>query len=323
MGKSAVNMKSSHLKQLLKSCKDGLTLTIQHTSNVTTSSKSSPPSVRTRNSHQLTMPLQPTATGVGRTNRSTQSNARSSNEFHQGYQVPGTPGSTMSGSSAGYYSLTHSMPSMLSNVLSPDPKTTPQATVVTERGVVDRTLAQPTATPFDQPTSIAATNGYDSLLARYRSGSSSSASLSGAGTRSSFRSRPLDIYPPSSRRSNPPTMYHPARGNGSRPRTTSQSSYGTSMISPGGPRSAETTRFNFKGSSLPRGTQPPTSSPYPRPRKQVISMSADNLDSETCFPSAPPPISSHDSHKTTSTSATPSYYKGAISMSMGSMQTHV
>ncbi len=40
------------------------------------------------------------------------------NEFYQSYQAPGTPGSTMSGSSAGYHS-SHSLPSCCSNLVSP------------------------------------------------------------------------------------------------------------------------------------------------------------------------------------------------------------
>lgn len=93
MGKPAANMKPSHFKQVLKSCKDGITMTI-HRLPGNREDKS-------KEEHNLTC--------------SGSYQQKPSSEFFQSYQAPGTPGSTISESSAGY----HSAHSLYSTVVSP------------------------------------------------------------------------------------------------------------------------------------------------------------------------------------------------------------
>ena len=97
MGKSAVNMKSSHLKQLLKSCKDGVTMTIRRLPELEKeqfrqkSPKSSPRQFFPSHSPQRLPNEFP----------SSSSSSSSAAAVAVNYPVPGTPGSTMSDSSAG------------------------------------------------------------------------------------------------------------------------------------------------------------------------------------------------------------------------------
>ena len=312
-------MKQSHFKQITKSCKDGLSLTIQkqpgadkeHT-KPTSSSNPHPSSanryrVNSRGSSSRTSLVQQQRTSQGETNQ-------------QPYQAPGTPGSTISETSAGYHSLTHSMPSVASNVLSPDMKT--GQTTLTEREGEEykeerRGDQQPSHQLRGSRGELADTA--TSMSSRIRTGSASSPGLVNyVGTgRSSLRSRPRELY---TRRNT--TMYSQRQSN-NRPRAVSQSSFGTGqagLVSPKRPESC--TRFSYKGSSLPQGLQPPTTPTYTTSHtshRPVFSMSADNLDSDSCFPPTTP--RSHDGHMTRVT--TPCYSRGGFSVSMGSMQTHV
>ena len=248
---------------------------------------------------------------------------RSSGELgtHQPFQAPGTPGSTISETSAGYHSLTHSMPSVASNVLSPDMKT--GQTSLTEHEGEEYEEERPSEKQSSHHLRGSRGEIADtatSMSSRIRTGSASSPGLvNHVGTgRSSLRSRPRELY---TRRNT--TMYSQRQSN--RPRAVSQSSFGTGqtgMVSPKRPESASCTRFSYKGSSLPHGLQPPTTPTYTTnhtSHRPVFSMSADNLDSDSCFPPSTP--RSHDGHMTRVT--TPCYSRGPFSVSMGSMQTHV
>ena len=109
-------MKSSVLKQLLKSCKDGLTLTIQRQPGI------NPASLSPSNLQHATCQagLNGTTNGHSPTcGPSLESKAgllhpmsRPAIEF---VQSPGTPKSNVSEMSMGYHSLTHSVPSEVSN----------------------------------------------------------------------------------------------------------------------------------------------------------------------------------------------------------------
>ena len=364
-------MKQSHFKQIIKSCKDGLSLTVQRSSG--SSANKDPTSSTSSSTHfrSSSSSTSSSSTNKSRPNsKSSSSNRcslvqqqRSSGEIsqqqlqqqqqqHNNFQAPGTPGSTVSETSAGYHSLTHSMPSVASNVLSPDMKT--GQTSLTEREGEEYHRArereegqQPgggasceSHTPRTSSLSshhlrtsrgelaaAASANPPPASLSsnRLRTASAGSAGVMNHGiNRSSFHSRPRDLYP---RRNM--TLYSQRQG-GLRPRTVSQTSFGTSpsgnLTSPKRPDSNGGTRFSYKGASLPHGMQPPTTPTFttghsapPVPHRPVFSMSADNLDSDACFPPATP--RSHDGHMSCVT--TPSYSRGPFSISMGSMQTHV
>ena len=114
LGKSAFNMKQSTLKQLMKSSKDGLPLTIQCQPSI---NLSSPASVAAQRHHH---------TGLGAIAKhhmdgfakldhnplELHNGGRLSSEF---VQSPETPKSTISEASMGYHSLSHSMPSEVTN----------------------------------------------------------------------------------------------------------------------------------------------------------------------------------------------------------------
>lgn len=340
-------MKQSHFKQIIKSCKDGLSLTIQQPSgsgsaNSGSSSKDPTSSTNLRSSSTSSVNKYRSNSKSSSNRCSLVQQQRTSGEMsqqphqqqqpQQHFQAPGTPGSTISETSAGYHSLTHSMPSVASNVLSPDMKT--GQTSLTEREGEEYHRAreeQPGACERQQrPSSLSshhlrdsrgelAANPSASLSSnRLRTASAGSAGVVNHGiNRSSFHSRPRDLYP---RRNM--TLY--SQRQGLRPRTVSQSSFGTSpsgLTSPKRPDNG--TRFSYKGTSLPHGVQPPTTPTFTTghvaPHRPVFSMSADNLDSDTCFP--PPTPRSHDGHMSRVT--TPNYSRGPFSISMGSMQTHV
>ena len=89
-------MKSSHFKQVLKSCKDGIAMTIHRLPGNREDRSRKECEFSSSESYQQKPP----------------------NEFFQSYQAPGTPGSTMSESSAGYHSA-HSLPSVYSTAVSP------------------------------------------------------------------------------------------------------------------------------------------------------------------------------------------------------------
>ena len=348
MGKSSVNMKQSHFKQIIKSCKDGLSLTIQRPSgyNNSSSSKDPPSSAHLRSSSTSSANKYRSSNSKNSPNRCSlvqqqrlsggevsQQQPQHQQQQQQHFQAPGTPGSTISETSAGYHSLTHSMPSVASNVLSPDMKT--GQTSLTEREGEEYHRAQEeqpgrAGESQQRPSSLSshhirtsrgelAANPTTSLSSsRIRTASAGSAGIVNHGiNRSSFNSRPRDLYP---RRNM--TLY--SQRQGLRPRTVSQSSFGISqsaLISPKRPDNG--TRFSYKGASLPHGMQPPTTPTFTTghsaPHRPVFSMSADNLDSDTCFPPSTP--RSHDGHMSRVT--TPNYSRGPFSISMGSMQTHV
>ena len=98
-------MKPSNFARQLKACKDGVTMTIHRLPNHNT--KQTPNAAPTRTK------------GV-----KTPTNSRHRKQSHESlsrFQTPGTPGSTMSESSAGYHSA-HSLPSVYSSAVSPEIK---------------------------------------------------------------------------------------------------------------------------------------------------------------------------------------------------------
>ena len=318
MGKSAINMKHSHFRQIIKSCKDGLSLTIQRPAGSTKDrdndiSKSTPSSnARTSSANKYRV------NSRGSSNRlSLIQQQRLSGDLNQpNFQAPGTPGSTVSETSAGYHSLTHSMPSVASNVLSPDMKT--GQTCLTEHKGEEYQEERPRDTHHLRGSRGELGDTNTALPSRVRTGSAGSSGVTNHGAgRSSLRSRPRDLY---TRRT--AAMY--SQRQSLKPRTVSQSSFGTGqsgLMSPKRPENG--VRFSYKGSSLPHGVQPPTTPTYTSSHapthRPIFSMSADNLDSDSCFPPTTP--RSHDGHMSRVT--TPSYSRGHFSISMGSMQTHV
>ena len=324
MGKSAVNMKQSHFKQVIKSCKDGLSLTIQRQQGSTKDTSKPAPSSTTKPRLSSVNKYRPNTRNSSNRLSLVQQQRTSGEVAQQNFQAPGTPGSTVSENSAGYHSLTHSMPSVASNVLSPDMKT--GQTSLTEHEGEEYQEERRNDTQLPAPAHhLRGSRGeladpVTSHSSRHRNGSSGSSCVTNHGTgRSSLRSRPRDLY---TRRTNNMTMY--SQRQSLRPRTISQSSFGTGqsgLVSPKRPESGS--RFSYKGASLPHSMQPPTTPTYTSSHtpthRPVFSMSADNLDSETCFPPSTP--RSHDGHMTRVT--TPNYPRGHFSVSMGSMQTHV
>ena len=321
-------MKQSHFKQIIKSCKDGLSLTIQRPPGSNNKDHTSSANLRSSSSSSSS------STNKYRPNSRSSSNRcsliqqqRSSGEIPQQHlQAPGTPGSTISETSAGYHSLTHSMPSVASNMLSPDMKT--GQTSLTEREGEEYHREERPGTCESQQGSSHHLRGSRGELAdpaaslsssRLRTASAGSTGVTNHGiNRSSFRSRPRDLY---TRGRN--TMMYSQR-HGLRPRTVSQTSFGTNQPGLTSPKRPDNcARFSYKGASLPHEMQPPTTPTFTTghsaPHRPVFSMSADNLDSDTCFP--PPTPRSHDGHMSRVT--TPNYSRGHFSVSMGSMQTHV
>ena len=328
-------MKQSHFKQIIKSCKDGLSLTIQRPSGSANSSNKDPTSSTNLRSSPTSSANKYRSNSKSSSNRcSLTQQQRSSGEIstqqqQQHFQVPGTPGSTISETSAGYHSLTHSMPSVASNVLSPDMKTGQTSLMEREGEEYHRTREEQPGVCESHRTSSLSHHLRDSRgeladpttslsSSRLRTASAGSTGVINHGiNRSSFNSRPRDLYP---RRNM--TLY--SQRQGLRPRTVSQSSFGTTPSSLTSPKRPNTcTRFSYKGASLPHGMQPPTTPTFTTghstPHRPVFSMSADNLDSDTCFPPSTP--RSHDGHMSRVT--TPNYSRGPFSVSMGSMQTHV
>jgi hypothetical protein len=362
-------MKQSHFKQVIKSCKDGLSLTIQRPSGSSSTNKdptSSSAHLRSSSSSSSTPSANKCQSNSKSSSSSNQCSLIQQQRFsgevaqqpqpqqlqqHNNYQAPGTPGSTVSETSAGYHSLTHSMPSVASNVLSPDMKT--GQTSLTEReGEEYHRAREREEGQQQQPqpgggvscenqrtsslsshhlrtsrgelaTATATANTAAASLSsnRLRTASAGSAGVINHGiNRSSFHSRPRDLYP---RRNM--TLY--SQRQGLRPRTVSQSSFGANpsggLTSPKRPNNG--TRFSYKGASLPHSMQPPTTPTFTTghsaPHRPVFSVSADNLDSDACFPRDPSTPRSHDGHMSCVT--TPSYSRGPFSISMGSMQTHV
>ena len=327
-------MKQSHFKQIIKSCKDGLSLTIQRSPGSSNNNKDPTSSANLRSSSTSSANKYRSNSKSSPNRCSLVQQQRSSGEISQPQQqAPGTPGSTISETSAGYHSLTHSMPSVASNVLSPDMKTGQTSLTEREGEEYHRAREEQPGTCESQRTSslsshhlrdsrgeLAANPAASLSSTRLRTASAGSTGVINHGiNRSSFNSRPRDLYP---RRNM--TLY--SQRQGLRPRTVSQTSFGTSpsgLTSPKRPDNG--TRFSYKGASLPHGMQPPTTPTFttghstPHGHRPVFSMSADNLDSDTCFPPSTP--RSHDGHMSRVT--TPNYSRGPFSISMGSMQTHV
>lgn len=138
-------MKPSSLKQLLKSCKDGLYLTIQRQPGINLTSLVSIPGYRGKqtcpSSARLLRDLQETTSAslpLTAGTRPLQSQAEISTSTSTNTTSPGTPKSSISESSAGYHSLTHSMPpSESSNTLIGPSSEAPPPTPSEEEEVVE------------------------------------------------------------------------------------------------------------------------------------------------------------------------------------------
>ena len=180
-------MKPSVLKQLLKSCKDGVTLTIQRPAGINLPSIASMSSHKTRQT-SLTVRETSEVYSLSLQNGSKQSQ-RHSNEF---VQSPGTPKSIISESSAGYHSLNHSMPSDLSSTLipvGPDSKTG-QVGSGDENGSMSRQRRQ-----FSKYLSDSACF-QDQNSFQFRTGSMGQSGTLPSLNRTTYRNRPADFYPP-------------------------------------------------------------------------------------------------------------------------------
>lgn len=352
-GKSAFNMKPSALKQILKSCKDGLALTIQHQPGLNLTSLVSTATLRAR---QTSSAGKPKHRGTGEdlpslfngTNRSNQSQQQQSTHLLSDLvQSPGTPKSSISESSAGYHSLAHSIaPSEPSNVGvgAQDSKTGQigperdcDATCFTSSTSLERRPIGRCSEggPGDLGVALPGSHAHYHHL---RPGPGGAASSSSNGfSRSSYRSRPADYYSP--RRSTTTAAYPVRQGQGSKPRSYSMSAY-KSAPSMG----LDTSRPDhhpqpYSVSAAHRIATPisptkipatPTSTPG-----MAFSMSVDNLDSEPCNSALSAPsrsTSRPESHDKTRPQevvvghvAPPpgGRSRGHLSMSTGNMQTHV
>lgn len=210
-------MKPSTLKQMLKSSKDGLSLTIQCQSGINLPSAS----MSTNKTRQTSL------TGIGKCMKQEtdlehrplvhHNGVRLSNEF---VQSPETPKSTISESSVGYYSLSHSVPSDGSNgiavmngpleLVGPD-STTGQRGLNREQTHVSSVSERVKHAKKDLSESACI---LDSSVPRPRV-STLGDPLPGGLNKCSYRNRPADFY--SSRRHN--TSSYPSRngaGNGKR-----------------------------------------------------------------------------------------------------------
>lgn len=201
-GKSAFNMKPSALKQLLKSCKDGLYLTVQRQPGINLTSLASIPGYRGRQGSgaKLLRDLQETsssAVSLNSAQRSTQPQ-RLSSEFSA--QSPGTPKSSISESSAGYHSLTHSVPpSESSNTLIPTPNE-PDSKTGQHESEQDQDLPH-SAPPVDRRQQVMPFLSEGVALQESGAGHSSRLGSTGGAasnsiSRSSYRNRPCDFYSP-------------------------------------------------------------------------------------------------------------------------------
>lgn len=185
-------MKPSSFKQLLKSCKDGITLVIQRQSGINFMLPGSVP-----NNHQngltrgkLIRDLSIMEHGsLSLTNGSLKplQSPRYSSEF---VSSPGTPRSNISETSAGYYSLTHSVPSELSNTQGgPDLKTgqmhleSPQQGVLEHRKMMTKHLSEGSCVP-------------EFISPRYRAVSIGGGLPSSGFSKGGYRGRPSDFHSP-------------------------------------------------------------------------------------------------------------------------------
>ena len=306
MGKSSANMKPSHLKQILKSCKGGVAMTIHRSvEQQLQCGKKMQDNSPTASSSELSR--------EGSSKRSSDSSRlKPLSELSQSYQAPGTPGSTMSESSAGYHS-SHSIPSVFSTTVSPvGPEIkTGQTNVTMSLGRDSPRI--PSASSHSQHSGYETdqTTFDSSSLLPYRTSSSGSTSLPRSGYYS--RHTPGSLY---SQKPTIPTL--PVSQ--VRPRTTSLSGYTSTQAGPISPRADSFVRYGFPRSSLPRqslqGAQHTRRNP-----PQTFSLSVDHLESDYFSPTAPGSRmgqseshdTSHGSHVTTPT--LPAYPRQAFSMS--------
>ena len=186
-------MKPSSLKQLLKSCKDGVTLTVQRQPGINLSSFSSTSIPRPR---KTSLGSRSQRDIIGHDSLPLQNGGKPMQPQRLSSELvpsPGTPKSTISESSAGYHSLTHSMPSELSNnnimPVKPfglDSRTghaSPEQEQIHFENRRPRYLSDSSSASCE-PTSP-----------HYKMRSMSSNVVSGL-NRSSYRNRPADYYPP-------------------------------------------------------------------------------------------------------------------------------
>ena len=192
-------MKPSALKQLLKSCKDGVTLTVQRQPGINLTSLASTPLYRSRQS---------SGTSLGSKGRRGELQERSGSVGHRQSsdltQSPGTPKSSISECSAGYHSLAHSVPPSESSntlipVVGPDSETGQIGPELDDAahshlphgpgGVVERRRN------ISMPKQASAGSLPSSSSHPHRPGSVGGASYNGL-SRSSYRNRPSDFYLP-------------------------------------------------------------------------------------------------------------------------------
>ena len=271
LGKSAVNLKLSHFKQMLKSCRGGVSMLIHRM----------PGARRTQQGVSVSPRF-----SLGR-----KEDQRSLTDFnspsYQSYQAPGTPGSNLS-ETTGYYSTqSTSLPSVCSSAISPGaPDAKTGMTSMTRFGHRISPPLRLKSAPSH--TSTSQHSGYETDQAgfdSFRDGSTSTSS-------NSYTTRPTNISP-----YNPYTRaLYLGGGNTGRTRMSSQSSYGgssllsSSVLSPKSDAMTNTARFPYS----PRNYQPTSFSSTAIPRN---SYSVDRLESRA------PRRTSGDSHVTSSSSS--------------------
>ena len=278
LGKSAVNMKLSHFKQILKSCRGGVAMTIHRMPGDRRTHRGQPLH------HRLTV-------------RGREGDRQSLSEFnspsYQSYQAPGTPGSNLS-ETTGYYSTqSTSLPSVCSAAISPI--TPDMKTGLTSFGHrPSPSTHQKSSVPSQMSTSQH--SGYEtdqtSFESHFRTASASSPTNNNGNP---YPSRPSDI----SSYSNRPLYL--GGTNTSRTRMSSQSSYGgssqlsSSVLSPK-PDATTNSRFPYTSSSRTHNhSSLSSSSAVPH-----SSFSVDRLESR-----APGRRTSGDRHMTAGSSLGP------------------
>lgn len=189
-------MKPSTLKQLLKSSKDGLTLTIQQQPGINLSSLASMSSHRTHHTSLTGFGMSSTQDFVELEHKplALHSGVRLSNEF---VQSPGTPKSTISESSMGYHSLTHSMPSDISNgvtLTGPADLVGPDST--TGQHGLNREQTQGVAIGEREKHTKKVLSDSSCILSPQLRSNTLSGPLPSGFNKSSYRTRPADFYSP-------------------------------------------------------------------------------------------------------------------------------
>ncbi len=207
-------MKSSTLKQLLKSSKDGLTLTIQRQSGISHTPSPSPSSHRPHHQHAhhhgyggVTNEHALLPSGHDSKPMFLHPGTRSNGDV---VQSPGTPKSNVSETSMGYHSLTHSVPEDISNGINHSELIGADSATGQLSREQTHSLTVPDRT--DGFTRHRRADGYGYTSPQPLRSQTFSGPPPGGLSKSSYRTRPADFYPP--RRNTTSNAYSSRNGTG-------------------------------------------------------------------------------------------------------------